>query len=81
MALWKNKIYQHSRRVCNDDVFHHSVKGINIVKQGVEVHPDKIDKPKKIRYQKPFAKRNQIIKLTIHRIIIVHPIKPFHEHK
>ena len=63
-------IYNGGNCVGYNDKIHQLFKGGNIKKQGVKVYSHQKDKPKIIRENEKFAKRNFCVKVRLHGVIV-----------
>ena len=61
-----DEVDEDRHRVCKDDEPHQPLEGGNVAEQGVEQHPDQVDKPQHVRDHKVFAKGDQVIERTVH---------------
>ena len=75
----EKEINYYRYRISQNNEMHHILKRRYVVYQGIDVHSDQIDEPEKIRYQKELAKRYQIVKRRINRIIAFGAINLFHK--
>ena len=63
-------IYNGGNCVGYNDKIHQLFKGGNVKKQGVKMYPHQKDKPKIIRKNKKFTKRNFCVKVRLHGVIV-----------
>ena len=69
-ALWGKYVYNGGNCVGYNDKIHQLFKGGNIKKQGVKVYSHQKDKPKIIRENEKFAKRNFCVKSHLNGVVI-----------
>lgn len=61
----EHQIDQERNRVGNDDKQHQIAKGLNVIKECVDVHPDQVEEPEQIGDEKVFAKGDQVIQCAV----------------